>query len=64
MGPEELKIWLSNKKVEYEDDMDLSKFLSSDNSDMLIKDVTMNLMCNIRYIIAVYAISRLVIKKI
>ena len=33
MGPEELKIWLSNKKVEYEDDADLSKFLSSDKSD-------------------------------
>ena len=33
MGPEELKIWLANKRVEYEDDANLSKFLSSDNSD-------------------------------
>ena len=29
----ELKIWLSNKRVEYEDDVVLSKFLSSDKSD-------------------------------
>ena len=33
MDPEELKIWLSNKRVEYEDDVDLSKFLLSGNSD-------------------------------
>ena len=30
---EELKIWLSDKRVEYKDDVVLSKFLSSDNSD-------------------------------
>ena len=30
---EELKIWLSNKRLEYKDDVVLSKFLSSDKSD-------------------------------
>ena len=33
MSPEKLKIWLANKKVEYADDVDLSKFLSSGKDD-------------------------------
>ena len=33
IDPGKLKIWLSDKRVEYEDDVVLSKFLFSDNSD-------------------------------